>query len=131
MVGRGFEVTDGSDGYFYKIAGYTSSSVLTLEEPYMGYSGSSKTFQIGEVFAFPEEYWDAPLDYALGRFFEMNNNPERAKYYYNEDPRNLGKFNMALNLAKEKYASSSSSQVITDDPGFGNPWAYQLTNVSE
>lgn len=131
MVGRGFEVTDGSSGYSYKVAGYTSSSVLTLEEPYIGYSGAGKTFKIGETFSFPEEYHDAPVDFALGRFFEMNNNPERAKFYYNEDPNNLGKFNAAVNTAKEKYASSSSSQVITDEPGLGNPWAYQLTNVSE
>lgn len=124
MIGRGFEVTDGSDGYSYRIAGFTSTSVVTLEEPYIGYSGAGKTFKIGETFAFPEEYHDAPTDFALGRFFEMNNNKDRAQYH-------TGRFNASLAEAKEKYASSSSSQVITDGPIASNPWAYQITNVGE
>lgn len=131
MIGRGFKVTDGSDGYDYKIAGFTSSSVLTLEEPYLGYSGSGKTFKIGEVPAYPSEYHDAPLDYALGRFFEMNNNTARAEYYYNEDRRNPGRFNKALADLREKYASSSASQVITEELPMENPWLYQITNVAE
>jgi hypothetical protein len=131
MVGRGFKVTDGSDGYDYKIAGFTSSSVLTLEEPFVGYSSSGKTFKIGETFAYPSEYHDAPLDYALSRFFETNNNTERAEYYYNEDPRRLGRFNRALASLQEKYASSSASQVITAEPPVVNPWSYQITNVAE
>lgn len=124
MVGRGFKVTDGSDGYDYKVAGFTSSSVLTLEEPYIGYSGSGKTFKIGETFAYPSEYHDAPLDFALGRFFEMNNNPDRAKYH-------TQKFDVALAEMRERYTSSSASQVITDEPPVVNPWSYQITNVAE
>lgn len=124
MVGRGFRVTDGSDGYDYKVAGFTSSSVLTLEEPYMGYSGSGKAFKIGETFLFPSEYHDAPVDFALARFYEMNNNPDRAKYHWS-------KFKTSVAEAKEQYASSSASQVITDDVPMLNPWSYQITNVSE
>jgi hypothetical protein len=124
MVGRGFKVTDGSDGYDYKVAGFTSGSVLTLEEPYLGYSGGGKTFKIGETFAFPGEYHDAPVDYALSRFFEMNNNPDRAKYHLNS-------FSTALIEIRERYASSSASQVITDEPPIVNPWSYQITNVAE
>jgi hypothetical protein len=124
MVGRGFEVTDGSSLYSYKIAGFTSSSVLTLEEPYVGYSGASKTFVIGETFTFPEEYHDAPTDYALYRYFEMKNNPERAAYH-------KANFTAAVDEAKERYASSSSSQVITDSHYSYNYWADNTITVGE
>lgn len=124
MVNRCFKVTDGSDGYSYRVSGFTSTSILTLEEPYLGYSGAGKTFKIGETFLYPEEYHDAPVDFALARYFEMNNNKERAAYH-------LGKFNTALNEAKERYASSSQSQVITDELPIENPWLYQISNVGE
>lgn len=124
MVGHGFEVTDGSSVYSYKIAGFTSSSVLTLEEPFIGYSGSGRTFKIGETFAFPEEYHDAPVDFALYRYFEMKNNPERAAYH-------KGNFTTAVAEAKERYASSSASSVITDfDPGY-NYWRDNTVTVGE
>lgn len=115
MVGRCFKVTDGSDGYWYKVAGFTSATSITLEEPYMGYSGSSITYKIGESFFFPEEYHDAPTDYALSRFFEMRQNPERATYH-------LARYNDSLGDAKEKYASSSSSLVITGEFEGFNTW---------
>lgn len=124
MVGREFRVTDGSDGYDYRIAGYTSGTVLTLEEPFLGVSGAGKTFILGEAPIYPSEYHDAPVDYALSRFFEMNNNPVRAKYHKDN-------FAMAIADAKEKYASSSSSQVITDEAASYNPWFDNTRTISE
>jgi len=115
MVGRIFQVTDGSDGYNYKIAAYASSTGITLEEPYIGLSGSGKTFNIGESFIFPDEYHDAPVDFALGRYFEVRNNADRATYHN-------GKFQLAIADAKAKYASSSASQVITEDAPAYNFW---------
>lgn len=125
MVGRYLTTTDGSDGYVYKIAELTNSSTLVLEEPYIGISGSGITYTIGESFSFPEEYHDTPLDYALSRYFEMHNNPERANYH-------LNKFKDSVAEAKGRYASSSASQVITDDIGSMNPWldnTFQVTDV--
>ena len=115
MVGRTFQVTDGSDGYNYKIAGYSSASVITLEEPYIGLSGTGKTFLIGETFIFPEEYHDAPIDFALGRYFEVRNNADRATYHNT-------KFQVAVADAKAKYSSSSASQVITEEEPAYNLW---------
>jgi hypothetical protein len=114
MVGRAFKVTDGSDGYWYKVGGYTNTSVLTLEEPFIGVSGSV-TFKIGQTFLFPDEYHDAPVDYALSRFFEMRNNPQRAAYH-------LKRYDNAVGDAKAKYASSSASMVITDTVERFNTW---------
>lgn len=113
MVGRVLRI--GDDGYTYKISGYTSPTSITLEEPYIGLSDSGKNYKIGESFIFPEEYHDAPVDYALSRFFEMRNNAERAAYH-------LKRFEMALNDAKERYASSSSSLVITEAVEGYNYW---------
>lgn len=124
MVGRYLITTDGSDGYAYKVASYTNSSTLVLEEPYIGISGAGITFVIGESFSFPEEYHDTPLDYALSRYFEMHNNPERANYH------NM-KFKEAVLEAKSKYASSSASQVITDDIADGNPWKNNVFTVTD
>jgi hypothetical protein len=115
MVGRIFQVTDGSDGYNYKVTSYSSSTVLTLEEPYIGLSGSSRTYSIGESFIFPEEYHDAPVDFALGRYFEVRNNAERATYHNT-------KYQLSVADAKAKYSSSSSSQVITEEAPAYNFW---------
>lgn len=115
MIGRVLKVTDGSGGYWYRVGAFTDPVTITLEEPYMDTSGSAKTFKIGETFLFPEEYQDAPIDYALSRFFEMRQNPERAVYH-------LSRYNESLGDAKEKYASSSSSLVITDGVEGFNTW---------
>ena len=124
MVGREFRVTDGTDGYDYKVASYTSGTVITLEEPYIGISGAGKTYLIGEAPVYPSEYHDVPMDYALMRFFELNNNPERAKYHKTS-------FEDAVKEAREKYASSSSSQVITDEPNSYNPFLDNTQTITE
>lgn len=115
MIGRTFKVTDGSDGYSYKVSGFVSSTEITLEEPYIGLSGSGKAYKIGESFLFPDEYHDAPVDYALSRYFEQRNQPERASYH-------LGRFNSALADARARYSSSTQSMIITDRNEAINWW---------
>lgn len=115
MIGRGFTVTDGTDGYSYKISGYTSATSITLEEPYIGLSGSGKTFKIGETFLIPEEYHDAPIDYAVARYFEQRNQEERATYH-------MGRYKDVLSEAKALYSSSSNSSVVTEGAGGMNIW---------
>jgi len=115
MIGRVLKVTDGSDGYYYRIAGYTSPTSITLEEPYIGLSGSGKTYRIGESFLFPAEYHDAPVDFALSRFYEMRNNEERAAYH-------LGRYKTTLDEARSIYASSTSSAVVTEGVEGFNYW---------
>lgn len=115
LVGRYFKTTDGSGDLGYRVAGYTSTSIITLEEPYIGTSGSGITFKIGQSFHFPGEYHDAAVDYALASWFEMNNNEKRAAYH-------LAKFERVENDAREKYASSTASQVVAQSHDFVNPW---------
>lgn len=69
MVGRGFEVTDGTDTRWYKIASYSSPSLLKLENFYEGISGAGRSFRIGEVFKIPNGYEDAPGYHALMKYY--------------------------------------------------------------
>lgn len=114
MANRAFRTTDGSDGQWYVISSATTTT-LTLEEPYIGPSGAGKTFTVGETFLFPEEYHDAPIDFALSRFFDGRSEPEKAAYY-------LRRFENAIVDARERYTSSSQSLIITDEPEGFNPW---------
>jgi len=56
MVGRYIKID--SDGYWYKIAGYTSTTVITIEEPYMGtaISAGTEAFTVAEIPLLPEQY---------------------------------------------------------------------------
>lgn len=53
MIGRWF-ATD-NDRYWYRISGYTSATVLTLETSFEGTTGASQTYRIGESPEIPEE----------------------------------------------------------------------------
>lgn len=108
MAGRQFQITDGSDGNWYEILSVTNSTALVLKTPYVGGSVSTVTYRISQVFIFPGEYDDVPVDYALSRFYESRNNPQRAKYHFD-------KYTEAVSDALGRYSSSSASSVITDD----------------
>lgn len=109
------QVTDGSDGNWYEITAIGSTTTLTLKTPYVGPSVSGASYRLGQIFIFPPEYDDTPVDYALSRFFESHNNPARAKYH-------LDKYQESVTDAIEKYSSSSLSNVITDEDEGYNPW---------
>ena len=53
MVGQWFRAT--TDGYWYKIGGYTSTSVLTLEMKYDGTTNGTAAFTIGDSPEIPED----------------------------------------------------------------------------
>jgi len=69
MVGRYFQVTDGTEGYWYKIASFTSTSSMELENVYQGASGAGKTFKIGESSQVPDEFHESFVDYAMYRYY--------------------------------------------------------------
>lgn len=110
-----FQVTDGSDGNWYEILAVNSSTSITLKTPYAGPSVSGVTYRLGQIMIVPGEYDDVPVDYALTRFWESRNNPQRAQYHRTN-------YDRMVNDAVEKYASSSISNVITDDDDSLNLW---------
>ena len=106
MVGQWLEVTDGTDGNWYKVSAYSSATSLTLENYYQGTSGSGKSYRIGQVMDLPEEYLEAPVDYAMYRFFLKRGQSEKASTF-----KTL--FESALEMAQNEYGQTTDNQVIT------------------
>lgn len=105
MVGRWLQVTDGSDGKWYRITSFTSASQLNLENYYEGISGSGRSFRIGEIMKIPDAYQDAPVFYALDRFYQAQNDQKTASAYQL-------RFDMKVKSAKETYGKSTSRQGV-------------------
>lgn len=105
MVGRYLQVTDGTDGKWYRIASYTSTSVISLENYYEGISGSGRSFKIGEVSKIPQGFQDAPVYYALERYYLLTNDPRTAPFY-------AQKFESKLKIARSTYAHSTSQMGV-------------------
>lgn len=122
MVGLQFQLTGVTNLFWYEIVDVPTSSSLSLKSAFVGLTGSAQAWRIGQIFIFPGEYDDVPIDYALGRYFESKNNMARARTYYNEDTNNPGKFNAAVNDAVEKYSSSTEGNVIFSDSDYVNAW---------
>lgn len=120
MVGRWLQVTDGSDGKWYKIAAFVSTSVINLENFYEGISGSGRNFRIGEVAKIPQGYQDAPVYYALERWFLTQNDPRTAPMYSQ-------KFDLKVKSAKETYAHATSRQGVKSRRGGRRPRWIDLT----
>lgn len=120
MIGRWLQITDGSDSKWYKIAGFTSTSVITLENYFEGISGSGKTFRIGEIMKIPNAYQDAPVYYALDRFYQTNNDQKSAMTYQ-------VRFDQKVKSAKETYGRSTSRLGVKTGRGGRQPNWLDLT----
>lgn len=105
MIGRWLQVTDGTDGKWYRITAFVSTSVMNLENFYEGISGSGRTFRIGEIMKIPNAYQDAPVYYAASRFY-MTQNDQRTAPIFDQ------RFEMKVKSAKETYARSTSRMGI-------------------
>lgn len=70
MVGRYFKINDADgDGMWYRITGYTSATVVTLENNYDGANISGKAYSVNEAFSLPEDLQMAPLSYGLWYYY--------------------------------------------------------------
>lgn len=105
MVGRGFEVTDGTDSRWYRIAGFTSTSILTLENYYQGAGGSGKSFRIGDVMDIPDEYLETPAYWAIYRHWKRRGATTKAEAAKKE-------FKDGLEKCQEEYSQMTNSQVV-------------------
>lgn len=115
MVSLRFQLTSVNDLSWYEIVDVPTSSTLTLKSAFVGLSGSSQKWRIGQFFIFPDEYSDTPIDYALGRYFESKNIPNRATYHQ-------ARYQTAVQDAEEEYSASTEGNVIFDDGSFTNAW---------
>jgi len=105
MAGRWIQVTDGTDGKWYRIAAYVSSSALQLENFYEGISGSGRSFRMGEVMKIPQAYQDAPVYYALDRYYLSQNDRQSASDF-------ATRFDQKVKSAKETYGRSTSQRGV-------------------
>jgi hypothetical protein len=79
MVGRYLKVN--SDGFWYKISGFTSATVITLGKTYQGTTGAGAAYTIGEMSILPEDYQDLPVYYAVSQYWLTNGEIPRGREY--------------------------------------------------
>lgn len=120
MVGRWFQVTDGTDGKWYRISAYVSSSALQLENYYEGITGSGRLFRIGQIMSIPQAYQDAPVYYAVDRYYLTQNDQASAAQF-------SARFKEKVKSAKETYGRSTSQYGIKSRPNSRNPRWIDLT----
>jgi len=121
MVGQWLQVDDGTDGNWYRVQEFNSTTSLTLENYYQGTSGSTKTYRIGQTIDIPEEFAEAPADYACFRHYKRRGDKIRS-----DDFKAL--FLEALESARGQYGTTTDQSVIyaelqyrTYNPFAGDP----------
>lgn len=110
MVGLWLQITDGTDGSWYKIGAFVSTSEITLENYYEGPTGTAATFRIGEVMAIPESFQDAPVYYALEKYYLSQGDQNSANGY-------AARFEEKIKLAKATYGKSTANSGVRKDTG--------------
>lgn len=117
------QTTDGSDGNYYRISGYTNATTITIENFYQGITSTTAVYRIGQVSKIPEEYQEAPVDYTMYRHFLGKGEMENAKLFQ-------GNWLSSLKAAEETYGMSTSNQIVNASSSNGggfNP----LTDVTQ
>lgn len=107
MVGRFFKFA--ADGFWYKIASFTSVSQIDLDNDFQGATdASSGTYTINEIFALPEEMQILPCYFAAAHFYHIKRDPtERDKYW--------ALFNDGMTMGMRRHATKSRGSIIKGD----------------
>jgi len=79
MVGRYFQTSD--DRTWYRIASFTDTANMELENVFEGTTASGASYTIAEAFNIPEEMQSLPEYYALGRFYDMRHDDTKSLKY--------------------------------------------------
>lgn len=111
MVGQWFQTTDGTDENWYRVSAFNSTTSLTLENVYLGTSGSAKTYRIGQVPDLPEEYLEACSDYAMYRHYTRRGS-QKSRYSVGHAGEFKALFEEAILAAQEEYSQTTDNQVI-------------------
>lgn len=120
MVGRFLQVTDGTDGKWYRVASFVSTSQVNLENFYEGISGSGRSFRIGEVMKIPQGYHDAPVAFALHKYYLSKKDKASAAFHLNY-------YKDQLKSAKATYGKSTSQAGVKTRPTSRRPSWIDLT----
>lgn len=98
--------TDGSDGNWYQIVGYTDTSHMTLENYYEKTTQTTAATVIGACPDIPEAYHMGLEDYAMGRYYETQRGDTEKGSYFNN------KFLVAQNGYVGTFGDKEVSQII-------------------
>lgn len=111
MVGRYIQVNDiTGDGNWYRITGFTSTTVLTIENKYDGVTISGKNFVIAEIFALPEEMHILPIYYTMMHYY--------LGYRQDKDEKRLAlwetRYKAGMLAAEKRYKRKGKNTVLRD-----------------
>lgn len=111
MVGRYIQVSDVTgDGNWYRITGFTSATVLTIENKYDGITTSGKAFVIAEIFSLPEDMHMLPIYYTMMHYY--------LGYRQDKDEKRLAlwetRYDKGMAIAEKKYKRKGKNTVLRD-----------------
>lgn len=106
MVGMNLGFTDGSDGNWYPIVGYTNSGQMTIENFYQKNTNTSTGTIIGACPDIPEAYHMGLEDYAFFRYYKTQRGANNRANDFKQD------FLVAQNGYVGTFGDKESSQVI-------------------
>lgn len=127
MIGMKFTFTDGSDGQWYTLIGYTNSSTMTIENFYPNTTHTSTSTIIGSCPDIPEEFQTGLQDYAFYRYYKTQRGAAAKANDFKND----------FLLAQEGYIGTfgdkESSQIIlpTNNALSYNPLLVPPINMSQ
>jgi hypothetical protein len=109
MVGRYFKVN--SDGYWYKISAFGTTTTLTLDSEYQGTSiaAGTENYTIGEFPITPADTHILPVYFACWKYSLFRKDVQMAREYERQ-------WKEGLNDAQNNYASNSASHIIDSRP---------------
>lgn len=107
MVGRWLTLTDGTDGNWYQISGFTDTTHVTLGNDYVGPTTTTATFLLGQAPDIPEDYHPAMWYFAAYQFFLKRKDDEQSSNY-------KALFEDLFQRYVETYAAKSTGQVQDD-----------------
>lgn len=124
MVGMWFCVTDGSDGNWYQVVGYTDATHMTLENYYQGPNKSGVASIIGFVPDIPEDYHLGLVYYAAYNYYLKRKDMNVAAGY-------KSLFDDLLKQYKKVYAAKTTGLVQNDLLTYQyNPFGLPPQNVT-
>lgn len=107
MIGSWLQVTDGSDGNWYQIVGFTDTTHITLENVYQGPTATSVASLIGQVPDIPEDYHLGLVYYAAYNYYLKRKEQAQAAGF-------KSLYEDLLKQYKDNYAAKTTGLVQPD-----------------
>ncbi len=114
MIGR--YIKSNTDGFWYKIVGYTSATVITLDKKWQGTTAAGLAFTIGEFPIIPETYHDSLVHYSAYQYWLVQEDGVRRAEQY----RNLWD-EALLKIKRDRGQKTSVVSVEREDGLMQNP----------